>query len=167
MTANYLEMEEKLASAQAKVKELSIKNTSLSESVKKIAAESIKASKQLKTVQAKLIIEKTLNARKEDHLAKAKKEAEDAIKNFKASNKYSDRLMVEYVDGFELLQKYLFKYHLDLNFSLLDIEEIEKEMLTSEAESKSVNVIDTEVEVRGGEGDARGTVPNSGDANVV
>lgn len=67
MTANYLEMEEKLASAQAKVKELSIKNTSLSESVKKIAAESIKASKQLKTVQAKLIIEKTLNARKEDH----------------------------------------------------------------------------------------------------
>lgn len=100
-------------------------------------------------------------------MAKAKKEAEDAIKNFKASDKYSDRLMVEYVDGFELLQKYLFKYHLDLNFSLLDIEEIKKEMLTSEAESKSVNVIDTEVEVRGGEGDARGTVPNSGDANVV
>lgn len=52
MTANYLEMEEKLASMQAKVKKLSPKNTSLNERVKKIGAESIEVSKQLKTVQA-------------------------------------------------------------------------------------------------------------------
>lgn len=61
-------------------------------------------------------------------MAKAKKEVEDAVKNFKVSDEYSDKLMMEYVDGFELLQKYLVKHHPDLNFSSLDIEEVEKEM---------------------------------------
>ena len=103
MTTNYLEMEEKLALAQAKVKKLFAKNTSLNESMKKIAAKSIKANKQLKTIQANLVIEKTLNAQKDDHLAKAKEEVENAAKNFKASNKYSDKLMMKYVNGFELL----------------------------------------------------------------
>ena len=107
MTANYLEMEEKLASAQAKVKKLSAENTSLNESVKKIVAESIKVSKQLKMVQADLVIEKTLNAQKDNHLAKAKKEVEDAVKNFKASDEYFDKLMMEYANGFELFKNIL------------------------------------------------------------
>ena len=99
MTANYLEVEEKLASAQVKVKKLSAKNTSLNESMKKIATNSIEVSKQLKTVQAELVIEKTLNAQKGDHLAKAKKEVKDAVKNFKALDEYSDKLMMEYIEG--------------------------------------------------------------------
>ena len=107
MTANYLEVEEKLASVQVKVKKLSAKNTSLNESMKKIAAKSIKVSKQLKIVQVDLVIEKTLNAPKDDHLAKTKKEVEDAVKTFKASNEYSDKLMMEYADGFELLRQTL------------------------------------------------------------
>ena len=36
------------------------------------------------------------------------------------------------IDGFELLQKYLVKCYPDLNFSLLDIEEAKKGMLTLE-----------------------------------
>ena len=157
MTAKYLEMEEKLALTQAKVKKLSTKNTSLNESMKKIAAESIKVSKQLKIVQVDLVIEKTLNAPKDDHLAKTKKEVEDAVKTFKALNEYSNKLMMEYADGFELLQKYLVKHYLDLNFSSLDIEEVKKEMLT----------FDTEVDARGGKGDAGNIVPVSSDATVV
>ena len=66
-------------------------------------------------------------------MEKAKKEVEEAVKNFKASDEYSDRMMVEYANGFELLQKYLIKHHPDLNFALLDIEEIEKEMVATEA----------------------------------
>ena len=167
MTANYLEMEEKLASAQAKVKKLSAENTSLNEIVKKIVAESIKVSKQLKMVQADLVIEKTLNAQKDNHLAKAKKEVEDAVKNFKASDEYSDKLMMEYANGFEPLQKYLVKCYPDLNFSLLDIEEVEKEMLTSGTGPANATVIDIEVGARGGEGDAGSTIPASADATIV
>ena len=55
--------------------------------------------------QADLIIEKNLSVQKDDHLEKAKKEVEEAIRNFKVSDEYSDKLVVEYVDGFELFLK--------------------------------------------------------------
>lgn len=74
--------------------------------------------------------------------------------------------MVEYADSFELLQKYLVKHHPNLNFSSLDIEQIKKEMLTTEAEPASAVVANTKVEVRGVKGNARSTVPVIGDANV-
>ena len=45
LTANYLDMEEKLASAQARIKNLSVENASLKESVKKMAAESVEMGK--------------------------------------------------------------------------------------------------------------------------
>lgn len=167
MTANYLEMEKKLASTQAKIEKLSTENTSLNDGVKKIATESIEVNKQLKMVQADLVIEKTLNAQKDDHLAKAKKEVEDAIKNFKASDEYQDKLMKVYADGFELLQKYLVKHYPDLKFSSLDLEEVEKEMLTSKAEPANASAMNLEVDVRGGEGNAGSTVLASGDATVV
>nr|POE76065.1 hypothetical protein CFP56_05032 [Quercus suber] len=91
--------------------------------------------------------------RKDDHLEKAKKEVEEAVKNFKASAEYSDRMMVEYADGFELLQKYLVKHHPDLNFAM-------------EATLISAIAVNIEVEVRSVEGDAGSTVPVTSDANV-
>ena len=45
LTANYLDMEEKLASAQARIKNLSVENASLKESVKKMDAESVEMGK--------------------------------------------------------------------------------------------------------------------------
>ena len=59
----------------------------------------------MKTAQADLIIEKNLSVQKDDYLEKAKKEVEEAIRNFKVSDEYSDKLVVEYVDGFELFLK--------------------------------------------------------------
>ena len=43
------------------------------------------------------------------------------VKDFKAPEEYLDMLMVKYVDGFELLQKYLDKHHPNSNFSSLEI----------------------------------------------
>ena len=51
-----------------------------------MAAKSVEMGKQLKTAQADLIIEKTLSAQKDDYLEKAKKEVEEAVKNFKVSD---------------------------------------------------------------------------------
>lgn len=78
----------------------------------------------------------------------------ETVKNFKASEEYLDRLMIEYADGFKLLQNYIIKHHPDLNFSsldilnfsLLDIEEIEKEMLTVEAKVDNIVVEDAAVD---------------------
>ena len=99
-------------------------------------------------------------------MEKVKKEVEEAIKNFKTSGEYSDRIMVEYADGFELLQKYLDKHHLDLNFASLEIEEIEKKMVAMEAALVSTIAMNILVEVRSIEGDAGSTVPVTSDANV-
>lgn len=153
LMTNYLDMEEKFSSAQTRIKNLSAENTSLKESVKKMAIESVEMGKQMKMAQVDLIIEKTLSGQKDDHLEKAKKEVEEAVKNFKAFAEYSDRMMVEYADGFELLQKYLVKHHLDLNFAM-------------EATLISAVTVNTEVEVRSVESDAGSTVPVTSDANV-
>lgn len=101
LTGKYLDMVEKLTFALARIKNLVVENTSLKESVKKVTVESVEV-------------------RNENHLEKVKKvkkEVEEAITNFKASKEYSDRLMVEYADGFELPQKYFVKHHPNLNFS--------------------------------------------------
>ena len=162
LTTNYLDMEEKLALAQAGIKNLSIENASLKESV----AKSIEMGKQLKTAQTDLIIEKTLSAQKDDHLEKAKKEVEEAVRNFKAFDEYSNKMMVEYVDGFGLLQRDLIKHHPNLNFASLNIKEIEKEMVAMKATPVSVAIVLAEVEVRSVKGDAGSIVLVAGDANV-
>ena len=73
---------------------------------------------------------------------------------------------MEYVDGFELLQKYLIKHHPDLNFASLDIKEIEKEMVATEAMPVSAVAVNIEMEVRNIEVDVGSTVLVTSDANV-
>ena len=53
----------------------------------------------------------------------------EAGEKFKASDEFSDKLCDYYVDGFELFRKYLAKHHLGIDFSQLDMEEVEKEVL--------------------------------------
>ena len=125
---------------------LAIENTSLNESVKKVTVESVEVKKQLEMVWADPMAQRTLSAQKEDHLEKMKIEMEEAVKNFTVSKGYLNRLMVEYADDFELPQKYFVKYHPNWNFSLLDMEEIEKEMLTMEAEANNIVAEDAMVD---------------------
>ena len=51
------------------------------------------------------------------------------MEKFKASDEFLNKLYEYYVDGFELICKYLAKHHPTLDFSQLDMEEVEKEIL--------------------------------------
>ena len=62
---------------------------------------------------------------------KVKKASSEAMEKFKTSNEYSDKLCDYYVEGFDLFRKYLAKHHLELDFSKLDMEEVEKEILAN------------------------------------
>ena len=67
------------------------------------------------------------------------------VEKFKGSNEYSDKLCDYYVEGFNLFHKYLAKHHPELDFSELDVEEMEKEILTdrsSEATMENADVIE-------------------------
>ena len=51
------------------------------------------------------------------------------MEKFKALDKYSDKFCDYYVEDFDLFHKYLAKHHLELDFSKLDMEEVEREIL--------------------------------------
>jgi len=60
---------------------------------------------------------------------KVEKASLKAGEKFKASGEYSDKLCDYYVEGFDLFRKYLAKHHPVLDFSKLDMEEVEKNIL--------------------------------------
>ena len=53
------------------------------------------------------------------------------MEKFKNSDEYSDKLCDYYIDGFELFLKYMAKHYPDLDFSTLDMEVVEQEILTN------------------------------------
>nr|POE89515.1 hypothetical protein CFP56_50240 [Quercus suber] len=68
------------------------------------------------------------------------------MEKFKASNEYSNKLCDCYVEGFDLFHKYLAKHHLELEFSKLDMEEVEREILANRpTEVATENDVVTEV----------------------
>ena len=65
------------------------------------------------------------------------------MEEFKASNKYSDKLCGYYSEGFNLFRKYLAKHHLELDFSKLDMEELEREILKDRPSEVATEVNDS------------------------
>ena len=64
-----------------------------------------------------------------------------AVKDNKDFDEYSDELCGYYVEGFDLLRKWMAKHHPDLDLSGLVMEDVEKELLVdhpSEAMTKNV-----------------------------
>ena len=51
------------------------------------------------------------------------------VEKLKVSYEYSNKLCDYYVEGFNLFRKYLAKHHSELDFSKLNMEEVEKEIL--------------------------------------
>nr|POE73785.1 hypothetical protein CFP56_49549 [Quercus suber] len=55
-----------------------------------------------------------------------------AIQDFKDSNEYSDELCKYYVEGFDLLVKWMAKHYPGLDLTGLAVDDIEKELLSAE-----------------------------------
>ena len=67
---------------------------------------------------------------------------------FKDSDWYFDELCGYYMEGFDLLRKWMAKHHLDLDLSSLVMDEVEKELLVdrpSEVIAKNVTKEVTDV----------------------
>ena len=64
-----------------------------------------------------------------------------AVQDFKDSDEYSDNLWKYYVEGFDLLVKWMAKHHPNLDLSSLAMDDIEKELMSNrpfEATTKNV-----------------------------
>nr|POE53740.1 hypothetical protein CFP56_23280 [Quercus suber] len=53
-----------------------------------------------------------------------------AVQDFKDSDEYSDELCKYYVEGFDLLVKWMEKHHLGLDLSSLAMDDVEKELMS-------------------------------------
>ena len=70
------------------------------------------------------------------------------VKEFKDSNEYSDELCGYYVEGFDLLRKWMAKHHLDLDLSGLVMGDVKKELLTDHPSEAIVeNVMEETIDV--------------------
>nr|POE99004.1 hypothetical protein CFP56_59220 [Quercus suber] len=148
----YLDYDRKLAEAQSKVASLSADNESLPIQIFTVADEAKKDKDRLKTLEKNIDIKKSFSKLKDKKIDKAIIKVEkvdfEAVEKFKALDEFSDKLCDYYMDGFNLFRKYLAKHHPELDFSQLDMEEMEKEILAdrpSEAVAKN-EVVPSSVE---------------------
>ena len=91
---------------QSKVKSLSAKNESFKGQIFALANEAKKDKNRLKTLEKSIDTERAFSKLKHKLIDKALQKAEkvglEAVDKFKISNKYSDKLCDNYVEGFEL-----------------------------------------------------------------
>ena len=67
------------------------------------------------------------------------------VQDFKDSDEYFDELCKYYVKGFDLLMKWMEKHHPSLDLSGLAVDNVEKELMSSEATME--NVVEEAIEV--------------------
>ena len=133
ISRKYLDYEEKYVVAKSKVESLFVENELLKSQIFALAEESRKDKERLKTLEKILDTEKAFSRLKDkqidEALLKVEKASSEVVEKYKASDEYSDKLCDYYVEGFDLFHKYLAKHHLELDFSMLDMEEVEREIL--------------------------------------
>ena len=123
-----------MATFEPMIKSLSAENETFKN---KVVILTVKAKNDKERVTA---LEKSLQAEKDfcklkdkqigDLGLKLQKARATAMKEFKNSDEYSDELCGYYVEGFDLLWKWMAKHHLDLDLSGLDMGDVEKELLS-------------------------------------
>lgn len=128
---------------QSKMESLSAKNESLKNKVSSLSNEVKRDQDHLKalekTVDTKKAFSKLKDKQINDALLMIQKASSDAVKKFKASDEYSDKLYDYYVKGFDLFRKYMAKHHPSLDFSKLDMEIVEKEILADRQSEEVIN----------------------------
>ena len=133
ISGKYLDYDKKLVEAQSGIASLFPENELLTIQIFAFADEAKKDKDRLKILEKNINFEKAFSKLKDkqidEALIKVEKAGFEAVEKFKASDGFSDKLCEYYVDCFELFRKYLAKHHPELDFSQLDMEEVEKEML--------------------------------------
>ena len=92
----------------------------------------------LKTLEKSIDTEKAFSKQIDETLQKIEKASSKAVDKFKASDEYLHKLCDYYVGGFELFRNYMAKHHPSLDFSNLDMEAVEKEILENRQTAEGI-----------------------------
>nr|POE88942.1 hypothetical protein CFP56_68459 [Quercus suber] len=114
-----LDLEKKVATSEPFVKSLSAENETLKNRVAILIAEAKNDKERMVTLEKSLQVEKDFCKLKDKQIGDLELKLENAgamtIQDFKDSDKYSDELCKYYVEGFDLLMKWMAKHHLGLD----------------------------------------------------
>ena len=124
--------------ANSKIESIEAENSKLRKDLIKAMDEANKAREKVKELSEELKVEKMLVIQKDEEvqatLLRIDSEREKVIQNFKKSDHFSDLQFIQYYKGFELLCRWMMKYHNQaVDFSNLDFEAIDTEILADEA----------------------------------
>ena len=135
ISGKHFDFEGKLAEAQSKTTSLSTENESLKGQIIALVKEAKKDKDCLTILEKSIDTEKAFLKLKDKQIDEALSEVEkvgiEVVEKFKDSDEYSNKLCDYYMEGFELFKKYLAKCYLELYFSNLDMEAIEREVLSN------------------------------------
>ena len=145
------------------VKSLSVKNETFMNKVTILTAEAENDKECVVTLEKSLQVEKDFCKLKDKQIGDLKLKLENVkattIQDFEDSNKYFDEFCKYYVEGFDLLVKWMAKHHLGLDLFGLAMDDIEKELLSVEAIAE--NVMEEAIDVAEGMKEATVITPTN------
>ena len=116
------------------VKSLSFKNKMLKNKVAILTAKAENDKEGVTTFEKSLQVEKDFWKLKDKQISdlelKLQNVGATVIQDFKDSDEYSDDLCKYYVEGFDLLMKWMAKHHPSLDLFGLAVDDVEKELMS-------------------------------------
>ena len=125
-----LDLEKKVITSEPLVKSLSAENETLKNKVAILTIEAENDKEHVVTLEKSLQVEKDFYKLKHKQIGDLELKLQNvratAVQDFKDFDDYSDNLCKYYVEGFDLLVKWMAKHHPNLDLSGLAADDIEK-----------------------------------------
>ena len=129
-----LDLEKNVATSEPLIKSLSAKNEMFKNKVAILATEAENDKEHVATLEKSLQVEKDFCKLKDKQIGDPKLKLQNvratAVQDFKVSDKYSDELCKYYMEGFDLLVKWMAKHHPSLDLSGLAVDDVVKELMS-------------------------------------
>ena len=129
-----MDLENKVATSKPLVKSLSAKNKMLKNKVAILTTEAENDKECVATLEKSLQVEKDFCKLKDKQIGDLKLKLQNVrattVQDFKDSNEYFEDLCKYCVEDFDLLVKWMTKYHLGLDLSGLAVDDVKKELMS-------------------------------------
>ena len=129
-----MDLKKKVATTEPLVKSLSVENETLKNKVAILTVEAENDKESVATLEKGLQVEKDFCKLKDKQIGDLKLKLQNVrattVQGFKDSDEYFDELCKYYVEGFDLLVKWMAKHHPSLDLSSLVVNNIEKELMS-------------------------------------
>ena len=159
LQTDYLNSEEKVVVANSKVDSIEAESSKLRKDLIEAMDQSTKAKEKMKELKEALKVDKKFIIQKDEEvqaaLLRMDEEHEKVITKFLESDRFSNMQFKQYFNGFELLCRWMMKHHSHVvDFSNLDFEAIDTEILVDKANEKEGETIAEATDAVEGEGAA-------------